>query len=195
MIYFNNGKRYTDFDCFNSPWFWMDEEIHWWYNGKLRRYGNGDSIVEYFPNGQLRCIGYHPSRDSTIRTDPNREYVLMGWTIGDGSSWGTNGADDWVRTYYPNGNLSGKVEWSDTRACLLRTEFYQSEKPRWIGCVLYGELKLSPTDSEGETFFMGYHRIGIWEEFDSDGHLLQVVDFDGRPLDERRIENYSSPVE
>lgn len=47
VIYFNNGKRFTDFDCFNAPWLWQDEEIYWWYNGRLRRYDNGDSIVEY----------------------------------------------------------------------------------------------------------------------------------------------------
>lgn len=195
VIYFNNGKRYTDFDCFNSPWFWMDEEIHWWYNGKLRRYDNGDSVVEYFPNGQIRCIGFYPSRDSTIKTDPNRDYVLMGSTTGSGSVWGTYKADDWVRSYFPSGSLSSEVIWRDSCACLIRTEFYPSGRPHWIGRVHYGELKLSPTDSDGDTFFTGYHRIGKWEEFDADGHLLQVVDFDARPLDERQIKNYSSPVE
>jgi hypothetical protein len=50
-------------------------------------------------------------------------------------------------------------------------------------------------DPEGDTFFIGYHRVGEWKELDDDARLLQVVNFDARPLDARRIENYSSPVE
>ena len=195
VIYFNNGKRYTDFDCFNAPWFGLDEEIRWWYNGNLRRYDNGDSVVEYYSTGQLRCIGFYPSRDSTIRTDPNRDYVLMGSTTGSGSVWSTSKEDDWVRSYYASGSLSSEVVWRDSCSCLIRTEFYPSGRPHWIGRVYYGELELSPVDPEGDTFFIGYHRVGEWKELDDDARLLQVVNFDARPLDARRIENYSSPVE
>ncbi|MEX1132439.1 MAG: hypothetical protein WEC15_04370, partial [Flavobacteriales bacterium] len=216
VIYFNNGKRYTDFDCFNAPWFWMDEEIQWWYNGRVRRYDNGDSIVEYYPSGQLRCIGFYPSRDSTVKTDPNREYVLKGYTVSGATHWDESGTDeegsvgsfasgwtssstaepvDWLRSYYADGALRAKVEWMDSCACLLRTEYLPTGVKHRSGCVRYGELKFSPTERDGDTYFIGYHRIGMWKEFNDKGDILLAIDFDELPWEDRRIQNYSSPVE
>jgi len=214
VIYFNNGTRYTDYDCFNAPWWWKNEEILWWYNGRLRRYDNGDSVVEYHPNGQLRSIGYYPPKDSTIVIDPNKAYVLKGYTLAghtwrddnrtteealdeDGVSVSFSGSisghpDDWVRTYYADGTLGSQVDWCDSCACLVRTEYYLSGKLHRTGCVHYGNIRFTPSESDGDDSFTGYHRAGQWKVFSAQGEALNMVNMDERPIDERRILNFST---
>lgn len=214
VLYYNNGRRSTELDVLGEPLRSKVERIFWWYNGRLRSYDNLDSVVLYHPNGKVRAVGYYPA-DSTAATYPNNTYMLLGHTLGgnasDDSLWmerldGTGMVvsysysthsvpDDWQRTYYPNGQLATQVKRMDSCACLIRTEFYPSGALHWAGRMFHGRLALDHRRHGDDSYFIGYHRAGLWTEFSEDRQVIEMVDFDNREPKERWIENYPSPDE